>query len=147
MPARFVYLENMGSPTRWNVDPYLDYLARVRETLPVDLQDLTTADRFHLPSMSPRSMWHAGFTEIDVRSGSILLAARNDYGTRRFEFQYGAVVRVQTNHQRIRAMPSIVMQELVKLRNGLFRHSFSHLGGDITTIYSSAVSFSDRPLN
>src|SRR5690606_30586606 len=129
--------KNMGSPTRWDVDPYLDYLDDVRATLPPDLQDLTTPDRYHLPSMSERSMWHAGFREIHVQSASIVLAARNDYDTRRFEFTYSGVLKVQTSYQRFRAMPSIVVQELVRLRNRVLRHSFSHLGGDITTIHAS----------
>ncbi len=147
MPARFMYLQNLGSPTRWDVDPYLQYLSEVRETLPSELQDLTTPDRYELPSMSARSMWHAGFTEIEFQSASIFLAARNDKGTRRFEFRYGGALKVQTSYHRMRAMPSIVMQELVRLRNGVLRHSFSHLGGDITTIYASSIGFSDRPIN
>lgn len=147
MPARFIYLENLGSPTRWNVDPYFDYLRNIRATLPPDLQDLTTPDRYHLPSMSARSMWHAGFSEIQVQSEGIFLAARNDYDTRRFEFRYSGVLKVQTSYQRLRAMPSIVMQELVLLRNGVMRHSFSHLGGYITTIHASSIAFSDRPLS
>lgn len=92
-------------------------------------------------------MWHARFTEIEIHSTSILLAARNDYYTRRFEFRYGGVLKVQTSYRRLMAMPSIVVQELVKLRNGVFRHSFSHLGGDITTIHASSIGFSDRPIN
>lgn len=45
--------------------------------------------------MSARSIWHAAFTEIEVRSARIRLAARNDHGTRRFEFSYGGVLKVQ----------------------------------------------------
>lgn len=146
MPARFIYLRNTGSPTRWDVDRYFHYLRDARPALQADLQDLTSADRYELPSMSPRSMWHSVITEIEVRSGSILLAARNDYDTRRFEFTYSGVCRVQTTYQQLRAMPSIVVQELVKLRNGVLRHSFSHLGGDVTTIHASSIGFSDRPL-
>ena len=147
MPPRFMYLKNMGSPTRWDVDPYLHYLKGVRATLPSDLQDLTTPDRFHLPSMSARSMWHTGFSEIQVQMASIFLAARNDHETRRFEFRYSGVLKVQTSYQCLRAMPSIVVQELVRLRNGVLRHSFAHLGGDVTTIHASSIAFSDRPLN
>jgi hypothetical protein len=92
-------------------------------------------------------MWHAVFTDVQVQSSSIFLAARNDYDTRRFEFRYSSVLKVQTSYQRFRAMPSIVVQELVRLRNGVLRHSFSHLGGDITTIHALSIGFSDRPLN
>lgn len=141
-----MYLENMGSPTRWDVDPYLDYMEDVRAALAPDLQDLTTPDRYHLPSMSVRSMWHAVVSEIQVQSAGILLAARNDHGTRRFEFRYGGVLRVETGETQHGAMPSIVVQELVVLRNGVLRHSFSNHRGNITTIHASSISFSDRPL-
>jgi hypothetical protein len=146
MPARFIYLENIGSPTRWRMDHYFSYLASLRPLLADDLQDLTAPDRYDLPSTSPRSMWHSVITQIDVSRENIFLAARNDYGTRRFEFSYAGVCKVQTTHRRLRAMPSIVVQELVKLRNGVFRHSFSCLGGDVTTIHALSLQFSDRPL-
>jgi len=147
MPARFMFLDNLGSPTRWGLDRYFDYLAKVRPTLPTDLQDLTAEDRYQLPSMSAMSLWHAGFTQVEIGRESILICAHNDYGTRRLEFRYSGVCKYQTTAANVRAMPSIVVQELVQLRNGILRHTFSHLGGYFTTIHARSVSFSDRPLH
>jgi len=146
MTARFLYLENAGSPTRWKLDRYFRYLQDVRPTLPVELRDMTAQDRYELPSMSPRSMWHASVTQIEARAKELFVAARNDGASRRFEFSYSGVCKVQSTLQRVRAMPSIVVQELVRLPNGIYRHSFSYLGGDVSTIYACSIRFVDRPL-
>jgi len=147
MAARFIYLDNLGSPTRWGLDRYFLYLERLRPTLPPDLQDLTAPERFELPSSSKLSLWHTVFTRIEVIRESLCLEARSDYGTRRFEFNYSGVCKVQTTYTRLRAMPSIVVQELTQLRNGVFRHTLSHLGGDFTTIHATSLRFVDRPLH
>jgi hypothetical protein len=146
MAARFLYLQNAGSPTRWNVERYFRYLQDARPVLPPELQDMTADDRYELPSMSSRSMWHASITQIEARAKELFVAARSEGGLRRFEFSYSGVCKVQATLQRVRAMPSIVVQELVRLPNGIYRHSFSTLGGDVSTIYARSIGFSDRPL-
>ncbi len=73
----------------------------------------------------------------------ITIAATNDYGTRRFEFVYSGVCKFQTTSNTLNFLPSIVIQELVKLRNGLLRHTFSDMRGDFTTIHASSLSFAD----
>jgi hypothetical protein len=147
MAARFLYLQSAGSPTRWNVDRYFQYMQAVRPSLPLDLQDMTAEDRYELPSMSPRSMWHASVTQIEVKSRELFLSARSDGDSRRFEFSYSGVCKVQSTFHSLRAMPSIVVQELVRLPNGVYRHSLSYLGGDMSTIYARSIGFSDRPLH
>ena len=143
MPARFLFLDNTGSPTRWDGTRYFDYLATIRDRLPSDLQSLTAKERYDLPSSSELSLWHSDVSYIEVSHERIAVRATNDYGTRRFEFIYSGVCKFQTTSERLYYMPGIVVQELVVLRNGILRHTFSDMGGDCTTIHASSISFQD----
>ena len=146
MPARFLYLENCGSPTQWDGTRYLEYLAKVRPRLPSDLQSLTGIDRYKLPSDSDLSLWRSDVTHMQASRDGITFSATNDYGTRRFEFIYSGVCKFQTTSSKLHFLPTIVIQELVKLRNGLLRHTFSDMGGDFTTIHASSLSFQESLL-
>ncbi|MCB1634304.1 MAG: hypothetical protein KDI51_06900 [Xanthomonadales bacterium] len=74
------------------------------------------------------------------------MGATNDYGTRLFEFVYAGICKFQTTSGRLYFMPSIVVQELVVLRNGLLRHTFSDMRGDFTTIHATSLSFQEGPI-
>ena len=141
MPARFLYLDNTGSPTRWDGTRYFEYLSRIRDGLPSDLQSLTTKERYDLPSRSELSLWQSDVTLIQTTRDAISIVATNDCGTRRFEFLYSGVCKLQTTTNRLWHMPNIVVQELVQLRNEILRHTFSHLGGNFTTIHAMSLSF------
>ncbi|MBP3984306.1 hypothetical protein J5837_07675, partial [Pseudoxanthomonas helianthi] len=143
MPARFLYLDNSGSPTQWDGTRYFDYLAKVRARLPSDLQSLTAKERYELPSGSDLSLWRSNVTYIQANRDGITFGAINDYGTRRFEFAYSGICKFQTTSNRLYFMPAIVVQELVKLRNGLLRHTISDMRGDFTTIHASSLSFQE----
>src|SRR5688572_4999249 len=139
MTARFLFLENGGSPTRWDATRYFDYLKGIRGSLPDDLRSLTAPERFDLPSSSALSFWRSDVTFFHVDPENIRIGAINDYGTRRFEFCYSGVQKIQTTTSKLYFMPSIVMQELVLMRGGLIRHTFSDMAGNFTTIYSSGL--------
>ena len=143
MTARFLYLKNDGSPTRWDGTRYFEYLETVRESLPEDLRSLTSSARFNLPSASELSLWHSGINFIHIDRDQIKFGAVNRYGSRRFEFTYTGVMKVQTTLVRSYYMPSIVVQELVLMRGGTLRHTFSNLGGDFITIHSSGLTFQE----
>lgn len=143
MSARFLFLDNAGSPTSWDGTRYFDYLLKIRDRLPSDLQSLTAKERYDLPSSSELSLWRSDVSYIQVTRDEISVAATNDYGTRRFEFMYSGVCKFQTTSDRLYYMPGIVIQELVVLRNGLLRHTFSDMGGDCTTIHASSLSFQE----
>ena len=143
MPPRFIYLDNLGSPTQWDGTRYLGYLASIQKRLPGDLQSLTSKERYRLPSDSDLSLWRSDVTYIEASRDRIAIGATNDYGTRRFEFIYSGVCKFQTTSDKLYHMPTIVMQELVQLRNGILRHTFSDMRGDFTTIHASSISFQD----
>lgn len=143
MPARFLFLDNSGSPTRWDGTRYFDYLVKIRTRLPGDLQSLTAKGRYDLPSGSELSLWRSGVSYIQASRDQVVIGATNDYGTRRFEFIYSGICKFQTTSDRLYFMPAIVVQELVVLRNGLLRHTFSDMGGDCTTIHASSLSFQE----
>ena len=144
MPAQFLYLQNNGSPTRWDGTRYFQYLARIRTDLPADLQSLTDEARFDMPSNSPLSMWRSTVSRIEAGADFISISAANDYGTRQFEFQYSGVRKFQTTSGRLIHMPTIVVQELVALRGGVLRHTFSDMTGAFTTIHAQAMSFREH---
>ena len=146
MPARFFHLENSGSPTQWDGTRYLEYLAEVRPRLPSDLQSLTAIERYKLPSESDLSLWRSDVTHMQASRDGITISARNDYRTRRFEFIYSGVCKFQTTSSKLYFPPTIVIQELIQLRNGIFRHTFSDMGGDFTTIHASSLSFEESLL-
>lgn len=141
MSARFLYLDNDGSPTCWDATRYFECLSKVRATLPGDLQSLTAKERFDLPSGSSLSLWRSDVTHIRASGDEIVIEATNDYGARRFEFVYVGVRKFQTTSRTLYFRPTLVIQELVQLRNGFFRHTFSDMGGDMTTIHASSLSF------
>ena len=144
MPAHFLYLKNDGSPTRWDGARYFDYLARIRNNLPADLQSLTDKGRYEMPSISALSIWRSGVSRIEAGPDSISIGAINDYGTRHFEFQYNGVRKFQTTSARLSSLPTIVVQELVVLPGGVFRHTFSDMAGAFTTIHALVVSFREH---
>jgi hypothetical protein len=97
-----------------------------------------------MPSTSALSIWRSSVTRIEVEADQISIGATNDYGTRRFEFQYNGVRKFQTTSARISHMPTIVVQELVALPDGLFRHTFSDMAGAFTTIHAFSVTFREH---
>lgn len=143
MPARFLFLDNIGSPTQWDGSRYFKYLETIRSNLPGDLQDLTAEKRYDLPSGSELSLWRSSVTCIQAGGDRIAIGATNDYGTRRFELTYSGVLKVQTTSSKLRFMPCIIIQELVKLRGGVLRHTFSDMRGDFTTIHASSITFQE----
>lgn len=143
MPARFLYLDNIGSPTQWDGTRYFEYLATIRSRLPGDLQDLTAEERYDLPSGSDLSLWRSSVTYIQAGGDRIAIGATNDYVTRRFELTYSGVLKFQTTSSRLHFMPCIIIQELVRLRGGVLRHTFSDMGGDLTTIHASSITFQE----
>jgi hypothetical protein len=144
MPARFLYLECNGSPTRWDGTRYFEYLAGIRSDLPHDLQSLTDEARYKLPSTSILSLWRSDVIRFEAAADRILICAVNDYGTRRFEFEYKGIRKFLTTSVSLYSLPSIVVQELVKLPRGVLRHTFSDMRGGFTTIYASSIAFRDN---
>lgn len=143
MAARFIFLDNEGSPTRWDGTRYFAYLETIRESLPEDLASLTAKERYTLPSSSEMSFWHSEVSQLEATRDLIRVVARNDYGTRRFELVYSGVVKVQSTALMLRAMPWLVMQELVVMRGGLFRHTYTDIRGQYTTIYARSLTFDE----
>jgi len=141
MPARFMYLQRTGYPTSWDATRYADYLKKARSRLPLDLQSLTAIDRLELPSASELSFWWTEITYIQMGGDTITIGAANDERARRYEFVYSGVCKFQTTSRRLYFKPTLIMQELVLLRNGVLRHTFSDTGGDLTTIHASSLSF------
>ena len=143
MAARFIFLDNEGSPTRWDGTRYFAYLEALREPLPEDLVSLTTKERYALPSYSELSFWHSEVTQIEATRDLIRVVAKNDYGNRRFELVYSGVVKVQSTALTLGAMPWLVIQELIVMRDGLFRHTYADIRGQHTTIYSRSLTFNE----
>jgi hypothetical protein len=141
MPARFMFLESTGYPTSWDATRYANYLKKARGRLPPDLQSLTAIERLDLPSASERSFWWTEVTYIEVGGDTITIGAANDERARRYAFIYSGVCKIQTTSSTLYFKPTLIMQELVLLRNGVLRHTFSDMGGALTTIHASSLSF------
>jgi len=146
MAARFIFLKNEGSPTRWDGTRYFEYLKAIRRSLPDDLVSLTRQERYALPSSSDMSFWHSVVTHVQANEDQIQIVAENDYGTRRFEISYSGVKKVQSTQLKFKARPWLVMQELVLMPKGLFRHTYSDIGGDLITVYSAGMRFNEAVL-
>jgi hypothetical protein len=143
MAARFIFLDNEGSPTRWDGTRYFAYLEGLRERLSDDLVSLTAKERYVLPSSSELSFWHSEVTQIEATHDLIRVVAKNDYGNRRFEFVYSGVVKVQSTALKLGAMPWLVIQELIIMRGGLLRHTYADIRGHHTTIYARRLTFNE----
>ena len=140
MARRFLYLRNLGTTTSWDADPYLRYIDRIGEAFPAHLGTLASVERFRLPSASRLSFWHSSFTQIAIDGSRIAIRGMNDARSRRFDLVYRGVRRVEAS-VRTSNMPWLVMQELVVLRNGLLRHAFSDIRGEVSTIVAENLDF------
>ncbi len=146
MAAKFIFLKNEGSPTRWDGTRYFEYLKTIKRSLPDDLASLTHLERYALPSHSDLSFWHSVVTHIESHDDLIKIIANNDFGTRRFEISYLGIKKIQSTKLKFKARPWLVMQELVVMPNGLLRHTYSDIGGDFTTIYATGMTFHENLL-
>ena len=138
MAARFLFLRNEGTPTRWDASRYFAYLERVEEQLPPDLQDLVSERRLMLSS--PDSLWHARISSFKADRECIEVAGASVENGTPFQLRYAGVLKVQTT-QELYYMPSLVIQELVLLRSGVLRHTMSDLGGNLLTVHAQRLSF------
>jgi hypothetical protein len=100
-------------------------------------------ERLHLPSSSELSFWWTGVTYIEASGDRIAIGATSDDGTRRYAFVYSGVCKFQTTSRTLYYMPTFIVHELVQLRNGILRHTFSDMRGDLTTIHASSLSFEE----
>jgi hypothetical protein len=139
---RFVFIKCLGSPTRWDGERYFTYLDRVRAGLPLDLQELTAPDRYNL--RGDRSLWHARVSGLQLAKESLVLNLVGDSERRRFTLTYNGVRKVSSTVCSTACMPSITVQELVLLRQSVYRHALAFLPGTMMVVYSESVSFSEE---
>lgn len=140
----FRFIRNLGTPTRWDVDPYLYWLDSKLLLLPDGLAAAVSDDRFLLGS--ERSFWHSQLSSIvwEGRSGEIRFLS--DSGLSEFEFTYERVLKVLLIGHRFAAAPTLTVHEMVPVRRKCIRHAMSFLGGDGLVIYAEQIRFRDRSL-
>lgn len=137
----FKLIRNMGSPTRWDITAYMDWLKANPGALSADLMDAVSEDRYSLDG--DRSLWHAELHQMAWGRCGGRIQFRSDSGTHFSEFVYTGVRKVHVEGRRFRAAPSLVTHEVLPFRNGYIRHAMSFLGGDFLVIYANHVAFND----
>jgi hypothetical protein len=144
MRLMFKLIRNLGSPTRWNLDPYLYWLDSNLSLLPDGLGDAVSDDRFLL--RSDRSLWHSQLSRFHFEGRSAEMRFRADGGSREFEFAYQGVLKVLVFGHRFAAAPSLTVHELVPIRGKCIRHAMSFLGGDGVVVYAEKIHFRERAI-
>lgn len=89
------------------------------------------------------SLWHSDIAHVEFDDANLIITGMSGDAMRRFLLTYRGVRRVEVC-LRSYYLPSIVVQELVVLRNGLLRHAYSDLGGDVTTIVAEEMAFEEH---
>jgi len=138
----FKFIRNLGSPTRWDVDPYLYWLDSNLSLLPDGVADSVTDDRFLLGS--DRSLWHSRLLSFVWEGRSGEMRFRADNGLSEFEFAYERVLKIVIVGRRFATAPSLTVHELVPIRRRCMRHAMSFLGGDGIVIYAEQIRFRER---
>lgn len=135
----FKFIRNLGSPTRWDLDPYLHWLDSNRLLLPGCLADAVSDDRFLLGS--DRSFWYSRLSNFVWGGGSGEVRFQTGNGLGEFEFAYERVLKVLIVGRRFAAAPSLTVHEILPVRRKCIRHAMSFLGGDGIVIYAEQIRF------
>lgn len=138
----FKFIRNLGSPTRWDLDPYLNWLDSNRLLLPDCLADAVSDDRFLLGS--DRSLWHSRLSGYCLKGRSGEVRFLTESGLSEFEFSYERVLKILIVGRRFAAAPSLIVHEAVPIRRKCIRHAMSFLGGDGLVIYAEQIRFRER---
>jgi hypothetical protein len=96
-------------------------------------------DRF-IPG-TERTFWHATLLLAQINKHELKFVFTSDSSKFMYEFDYVGVREVHNEFVRIKAMPSLVMQELTLLRGGIYRHALVDLIGRGVVVYAENVKF------
>lgn len=129
----------MGGSTRFDLERYLDYAGELRCKLHGNAQSLLEKERY-IPGM-PRSFWRSQLLSANYTERGIQLKFESSCLTRHYSFIYGAVRRVDFPQAKVRAPQALTVQELVLLRNGVYRHAIADLAGNIWSVYALHFDF------
>lgn len=137
--AKFKFLINKGSPTRWDAGKYPEYCDRIANFLPECLVELMSEERY-IPG-GGRSLWAGDLTHLSANGRDIVICFKGDSENYFFSFVYSGVKKVVVDRMMISSNPVLIVQELVVLRDGTYRHALSDLGGNVTVIFAEELKF------
>jgi hypothetical protein len=127
MFAKFRYLDNLGTPTSWDVTRFEIYRDRVMPTMSSDLQSLASNSRYELDSDS--TFWFSKLESFQYAGSTASFQSINRWGTKRFYFKYEGVKRITLPSQKFYFPILFTVQELTVLRNSLKKHVWSDTAG------------------
>lgn len=137
----FRYLKNLGNPSRWDFNRYFRYRDTIRDRLDGNLNSMLIDERFMLGTQG--TFWRAQLIGAEVSKREMVLSWVSRSKRFVFDFHYIEPLRVSVRHMEVKAMPSLIVQELTLLPNGIHRHALSDLAGHPTVIYARAMRFSE----
>ena len=135
----FLYLDNLGSPTKWDVSRYSIYRDRVLAGISPDLQSMLQDSRYRLDTDD--SFWHASLISLHVDGSELKCAFASASGSRIYEFSYAGVKKIRSDFTDVRARPSLIVQELILLKGGLYRHAMTDLIGRFCVVHAQDMRF------
>lgn len=144
MLIKFRFLRNCGSPTRWDVERYFEYKRNALVGLPVDLQSMVSDLRYSLEAEG--TFWHAEICSISIAGAKVEISFKSNSGRFTYELIYRGVRKVANDFSIAKSMPTLVIQELILLRNGLYRHVLADLKGRRVAIYAEEIEFFERSI-
>jgi hypothetical protein len=98
-------------------------------------------DRYRLDSEG--TFWYSQLASIAISSMEAKLVFRSASDRYLYEFSYVGVNKVISEFSTVKYMPAMIVQELVVLRNSLYRHAFVDMTGRYLVIYADSVHFSE----
>lgn len=135
----FKLIRNLGSPTRWDITAYSEWIAANSNALTSDLLDAVSEDRFRFHG--DRSFWQADMHHVSWSGGSGRIEFRSDNGVNLSTFLYSGIRKVYVGQRRFSCAPCLIVHELLPFRRGYIRHAMSFLGGEVLVVYAKDVAF------
>lgn len=143
----FKFIRSLGSPTQWEITPYIRWLESRQSPLPDDLADAVARDRYKFEL--DRTMWYSKMTSHSCGGRSAEIRFRADSERREFEFTYEGLLKFELHvpSRRIVGPRYLIVHELVPIRRRCIRHAMSFFGGDGIVIYAEKVCFREQLLH
>jgi hypothetical protein len=147
MLMKFLYLENRGTPTRWDITLYTRYRDSNAHNFTVQELDLISDERFDpsncksLHDSMLESMQLSNTDQDGNKIKCLSLSFIGDCDDRVFRFEYVGLIESDLDSCRFLAMPVLITHELTKTKQNFYRHVLATLGGEQFVFVSKGFNF------
>jgi hypothetical protein len=149
MLTKFLYIQNRGTPTRWDITEYMHYRDSNLHNFTAQDLDLISDERYNpsdcksLHDSMLESMQLSNKDQLGNKVKCLYLNFIGDCEDRMFRFEYIGLIEADLEACLFQAMPVLITHELTKTKAGFYRHVLATLGGEQFVIVSKIFNFSE----